>query len=95
MLSLSGGKFEVGKGDFTLGQFCCQVTAISGVFDCTFTPGTVSVPMGVFFRPILILAVPEMIVKWAKLLSCSRDLFAEQGNVYQFTPKVYLFRKNG
>ena len=80
MLSLSGENFEVGEGAVTLGQNCCQVTAESGVFDSTATPGTVSSSMGVSFRPVLILAVPEMIVKRAELLSFSRDLFAVQGN---------------
>ena len=80
MLSLSEGKFEVGEGDFTLGQNCCQVTAESGVFDSAATPETVFAQMGVSFRPVLILTAPEMIVKRAELLSFSRDLFVCQGN---------------
>ena len=80
MLSLSGGKFEVGEGDFTLGQNCCHLTAKTGVFDCTATLGTVPVLRGVSFRPVLILTAPEMIVKRAELLSFSRDLFAIQGS---------------
>ena len=80
MLSLSGGKFEVGEDDFTFGQNCCHLTAKTGVFDCTATMGTVPVLRGVSFRPVLILTVPEMIVKRAELLSFSRDLFAVQGN---------------
>ena len=71
MLSLSWENFEAGEGDFTLGQKCCQVTAESGVFDSATTPGTVSAPMGVSFRPVLIFTVPEMIVKRAELLSFS------------------------
>ncbi len=80
MLSLSGENFEVGEGAVTLGQNCCQVTAKSGVFDCTATLWTVPVPLGVSFRPVLILTAPEMIVKRAELLSFSRDLFVCQGN---------------
>ena len=80
MLSLSEGKFEVGEGDFTLGQNCCQVTAKTGVFDSASTPGIVSAPMGVSFRPVLILTAPEMIAKRAELLSFSHDLFAVQGS---------------
>ena len=37
-LSLSGRKIEVVEGAVILGQNCCQVTAESGVFDCTSTP---------------------------------------------------------
>ena len=64
----------VHEGAVTLGRFCCQVTAESGVFDCTATPGTVPAPMNVSFRPVFISATPEMIEKWAELLSFSRDL---------------------
>ena len=80
MLSLSGGNFKVGEGDFTLGQNCCHLKAKTGVFDSAATPGTVFIPMGVSFSPVLILTAPEMIVKRAELLSFSRDLFVCQGN---------------
>ena len=80
MLSLSGGNFKTGEGDFTSEQNCCQVTAETGVFDSAATPETVFAPMGVSFRPVLILTAPEMIVKRAELLSFSRDLFVCQGN---------------
>ena len=80
MLSLSGGKFEVGEDDFTFGQNCCHLTAKTGVFDSAATPGTVFAPISVSFRPVLILTAPEMIVKRAELLSFSRDLFAIQGS---------------
>ena len=80
MLSLSGGNFKAGEGDFTLGQNCCHLTAKTGVFDSAATPGTVFIPMGVSFSPVLILTAPEMIVKRAELLSFSRDLFVCQGN---------------
>ena len=33
-----GGKIGVHEGAVTFGQFCCQVTAESGVFDSTATP---------------------------------------------------------
>ena len=61
----------VHEGGVTLGQNCCQVTAKSDVFDCTSTPGTLLVLTGVFFLPVLISTVPEMIVKRAELISCS------------------------
>ena len=80
MLSLSGGNFKAGEGDFTLGQNCCHLTAKTGVFDSAATPETVSALMGVSSCPVLILTVPEMIVKRAELLSFSRDLFVCQGN---------------
>ena len=70
-LSLSGRKIEAGEGAVTLGRNCCQVTAESGVFDCTATLGTVSTPMGVSFRPVFISAVSKRIAKWAELLSFS------------------------
>ena len=75
-----GGKIGVHEGGVTLGQNCCHLTAKTGVFDSTATPETVFAPMGVSFRPVLILTAPEMIVKRAELLSFSRDLFVCQGN---------------
>ena len=80
MLSLFGGKIEVEKGDFTLGQNCCHLTAETGVFDSAATPGTVFIPMGVSFSPVLILTAPKMIEKWGELLPFSRDLFVGQGS---------------
>ena len=71
MLSLSGKKIEASEGAVTLGRNCCQVTAESGVFDCTSTLGTVSAPMGVSFCPVFISAVPERIAKRAESLSFS------------------------
>ena len=79
MLSLSGGKIEVVESAVILGRNCCQVTAKSGVFDCTVTPGTVSAPMGVSFRPVLILAVPERIAKRAESLSFSVNCSLPKG----------------
>ena len=84
----------VHEGAVTLGRNCCQVTAKSGVFDCTATPGTVPAPMNVSFRPVLILTAPEMIEKWADLLSFSRDLFAAQGKRVAICPESLSFPKN-
>ena len=61
----------VHEGGVTLGENCCQVTAESGVFDCTAMLGTVLVLTGVLFSPVLISTAPEMIVKRAELIFCS------------------------
>ena len=83
----------VHEGGVTFGRFCCHVTAKSGVFDCTAMPGTVLVLTGVFFSPVLISTVPEMIVKRAELIFCSVSCSPSKETNINLPRKSIFFKK--